>query len=122
MNTTIAQFVVMLVLSALVGGAIACSGQTENIAINELTTALNDIPDDVTTRYVLMVSTDEDGQASPVTVTTVVDVLHDGGADKVEPLQRSPIIFVTSKTAAIYKAIETGLLSSVQVDKLSKPQ
>lgn len=121
-TTKFVQFVLLFVLTAVMGVALACSAPAEKTQNDEIAAALKDFPDGITNRFVLMVSTEKDGQVNPKTVATVVAVLRDGGAEKVESLEGSPIIFVTCKTAAIYKALETGLLSSVQVDKLSKPQ
>ena len=116
------QFVPLLIITALTGAAFACSAAGENTQNDEIDAALRDVPEGVANRFILMVSTEKDGEVSPNTVAIVVAVLRNGGAEKVESLKGSPIIFVTCKTDAIYKAIETGLLSSVQIDKLSKPQ
>ena len=120
--TKLVHFALLVVLTVVMGGASACSAPTKMFQNDEIAAVLKNVPEGITKRFILMVSTDKDGRVNPKIVTDVLAVLRDCGAEKVESLEGSPIIFVTSKTTAIYKALETGLLSSVQVDELSKTQ
>lgn len=116
------QFVALFVVTFMIAGVIACSASEEQVSADEITAALNDVPEGVVNRFILVVATGKDGKASAEDIATVQAALQEGGAEKVESLEGSAIIFATCERAAIYKAAETGLLSSVQVDRLSKTQ
>lgn len=117
----IAKLVFLVVLLAAVSGGLACSASAQKAQYDEIIAAgLQDIPTGTVNRFILMVSTEKDGEADKQNIESVLSALHEGGAEKVEPLEGSSIIFVTCNTDAIYKALETGLLSSVQLDSKRK--
>lgn len=116
------------VLAALIS-APACSAPSEKngpeVAENDghyddLTAALKDVPEDTLTRFILTVSTDKEGKVERKQMDAILDSLRKSGA-KAEWLEGSPVIFVTCDKAAIYEALETGYIASVQVDRLRKP-
>ena len=116
------NFVALFAVTFLAAGVIACSASDEVAAPDKITAALEEVPAGVVNRFILMVATGKDGKVSPESIALVQAALHEAGAEKVEPLEGSSIIFATCKPEAIYKAAQTGVLSSVEVDRLSKPQ
>ncbi len=121
-------FLALFVLAALIS-APACSAPSEkngpdvveNAGHNEdLTAVLKDVPEDTLTRFILTVSTDKEGRVERKQIDAILDSLRKSGA-KAEWLEGSPVIFVTCEKVAIYEALETGYIASVQVDRLRKP-
>ncbi len=103
-------------------GGLACSASADKSQDDEIAAVLKDIPEGTIHKFILTVSTDKDGKVNAQYVSSVLSALREGGAETVESLEDTPVIFATCDTAAIYKALDTGLLKSVQVDRLSKPQ
>ena len=116
------KFAVFFAVTFMMTGVIACSASEEQAPGEDVTAALKDVPEGVVNRFILVVETGKDGKASAENIASVQAALREGGAEEVETLEGSPIVFATCEPAAIYKAAETGLLSSVQVDRLSKTQ
>ena len=121
-------FLAFFALAALIS-APACSAPSEkndtdvveNDGHNEdLTAVLKDVPEDTLTRFILTVSTDKEGRVARKQIDAILDSLRKSGA-KAEWLEGSPVIFVTCEKVAIYEALETGYIASVQVDRLRKP-
>lgn len=128
MESKLPQAFLALILSTALISTPACSASSErseasdieNNPIDEVAAILKDVPEDTLTRFILTVSADAEGKIGRKQVDTILDSLQRAGA-KAEWLKGSPVIFVTCDKAAIYEAIETGYISTVQVDRLRKP-
>ena len=128
MDSNFAQAFLAIFLTAALICAPACSAppeitETNDIEKNpgdEIAAVLDNIPDGKLTRFILTISADADGKIGRRQVDAVLDSLQKTGA-KAEWLEGSPVIFVTCDKAAIYEALESGYISTVQVDQLRKP-
>ena len=87
----------------------------------KMAATLESIPADSVQRFILTVRQEKDRHVDADNMHTVLQALEKGGAQKVEVLEDLPIIMVTGQRAAIEAAFESGLLESIQVDRLSKP-
>ena len=111
-------------LSFMFSGAAACSSS------NQVEPGVEEAPREVIKnetgrdgeikKYILTVSAGKDGRELVSNKQAVVQALRTGGALQVEALDRLPIIMVTGPRKAIDKAMESGLVESVQVDELRK--
>ena len=128
MDSKLTQVLLALFLSAALISTPACSAPSEKTDTNgmeknpgdEIAAILKDVPEGKLTRFILTVSDDAEGKIGRKQVDTILDSLQKAGA-KAEWLEGSPVIFVTCDRAAIYEALETGYISTVQVDRLRKP-
>lgn len=128
MDSKLTQVFLVLFLSTVLIWAPACSAPSEKTEANdieknpseEISAVLEDVPEGRLTRFILTISTDVDGKISRVQVDAILDSLQKAGA-KAEWLEGSPVIFVTCDKSAIYEALETGYIATVQVDRLRKP-
>ncbi len=128
MDSKLTQVFLALILSAALISTPACSAPSERTGANgmeknpgdEIAAILKDVPEGTLTRFILTVSADAEGKIERKQVDTILDSLQRAGA-KAEWLEGSPVIFVTCDKAAIYEVLETGYISTVQVDRLRKP-
>ncbi len=118
---------VVAAIAVFVAGP-ACSATSEN-GDNETPPAdqhtriaemLHDVPDGELTRFILTLSTSEKGDVSDAQANAVLETLHYAGA-KAEWLEGSPVILATCTKADIYRALETGYIASIQVDRVKTP-
>ena len=112
----------------LSGLAQACSAPADNSNADsdmsstaEIANVLAGVPDGVTTRFILSLTTSKDGTVRKAHVDSVTRALQQRGA-KVEWLEGSPVVFASCEKQAIQAALESGYVVAVQVDKLSSPQ
>lgn len=114
---------VSILIAAFFGlGVFACAACAEENYSEEIARTLENVPAGTVNRFILTVSTEKDGVMDDQNIQLILTALRDADAENVELLEGTPIIFVNCDRAAIYRAAETGLLASVQVDRLSKPQ
>lgn len=122
------QVVLAAVLAVVLICAPACSAardKPESTGIDEhandhIAAVLDSVPSGTVTRFILTVERDEDSKVGREQVDSVIEALQKTGA-KAEWLEGSPVIFVTCDKAAIYDAVGTGYVATVQVDQLRKP-
>jgi hypothetical protein len=128
MTNKILRVALAAVLAAAFWWLPACSAAGDQAADNskerhlseDISAVLESVPGEMLTRFILTVQRDKDSKIAREQVDAVVEVLRQAGAD-VEWLEDSPVIFATCEKAAIYRAIETGYIATVQVDRLRKP-
>ena len=128
MDSKLPQAFLTFFLAAALVSTPACSAPSEKIEAgdvknnpgDEIAAILKDVPEGTLTRFILTVSADSEGKIGREQVDSVLDSLQRAGA-KAEWLEGSPVIFVTCDKAAIYEALETGYIATVQVDRLRKP-
>ncbi len=113
--------VLLLLLSATVVAAPTCAGQDGPTSEDRLVAALQEVPDDVTTRFILTIDARPDGTPDHEGVKRVVAALSEAGAEQVDALAGTSIVFTSCRKSAVLAAIDTGLVESVQIDRLSKP-
>ena len=124
----ILQVALVAALAASLIWAPACSVARDKQEDNAADTRLDDdiaavlesVPSETVTRFILTVKPAKDAKIIREQVNSVIEALRSAGA-KAEWLEGSPVIFVTCYKAAIYEAIETGYVATVQVDQLRKP-
>lgn len=78
-------------------------------------------PSEDVERYIITVREDRDENGREANVAAVRSALQKAGAKEVEVLKGTRVIFVTADTEAIEAARESGLIESVQIDRLSRP-
>ena len=116
------QLIAVCLLSLFFAGTAACSSSNQvETATNEASQAMSEQTekeDAEVKKYILTVSSGKDGKEATANKQTVVQALQDAGAQKIEALEKLPIIMVTGSRQAIDKAVESGLVESVQEDRV----
>lgn len=118
----------VVLLAALYATAPACSAPSEvgqagdaPAAVTEaMLEVLDSVPEGKATRFILTLATDADGEVDAKQAAAVLAELQREGADA-EWLEGTPVVFVTCDKQAVYPALASGYVRTVQVDQLRKP-
>ena len=82
---------------------------------------LDNIPENASGRFIVKVITAKEDGDNQKHIQAVVKTLQQAGAENVDKLEGSSIIFVTGPKSSLEAAVQSGLIDSVQVDRISKP-